>query len=71
MDDSPAQPLPASLARPAHRALTAAGYERLDQFSGVTESELLRLHGVGPLAVARLRQALADIGESFARDDQN
>ncbi len=51
---------------PARRALAAAGYDRLDQFAGVAEQDLLALHGVGPKAVAILRRALAGRGLSFA-----
>ncbi len=36
--------LPAGLAKPALRALIAAGYTRLDQFTMIEEAELLKLH---------------------------
>lgn len=50
--------LPAELAAPAKRALVAAGYTRLEQLSGASETELMKLHGMGPKAVAQLREAL-------------
>lgn len=50
---------------PALRALTAAGYTRLEHLTEVTESELLKLHGMGPKAVRILRDALAERNLSF------
>lgn len=58
--------LPDDLSAPALRALAGAGYTTLDQLTAVSESDLLRLHGVGPAAVASLRKALAAGGRSFA-----
>jgi hypothetical protein len=57
--------LPAGLGKPAERALAQAGYVRLEQFEQVSEAELLRLHGVGPKAVRRLREVLDERGLSF------
>jgi deazaflavin-dependent oxidoreductase (nitroreductase family) len=54
------------LSQPAQRALKAAGYTRLEQLAGVTEADLLKLHGVGAKAIETLRQALAAQGLSFA-----
>ncbi|HCT75196.1 MAG TPA: DNA-binding protein [Micromonosporaceae bacterium] len=51
--------LPAGLGKPAERALAGAGYTRLDQLTKVSEAELHGLHGMGPKALERLRQALA------------
>jgi hypothetical protein len=48
------------LAAPARRALAAAGYTRLEQLSGVSESELLALHGMGQNAMQVLRVALEE-----------
>lgn len=58
--------LPKGLARPAQRALASAGYTRLEQFTRVTEAEVLKLHGMGPKAMDTLREALAARGMSFA-----
>lgn len=58
--------LPPRLAAPARRALTAAGYLRLEQLAGVNEAELLQLHGMGPKALRQLREALAERGLSLA-----
>lgn len=57
--------LPAGLGRPAERALAQAGYTRLEQLTRVSEADLSRLHGVGPKAVRRLREVLAERGLSF------
>src|SRR5690606_882559 len=43
--------LPASIGRPATRALSEAGLTTLKQVATRTEAELLALHGVGPRAV--------------------
>ena len=53
---------PRGIGRPATGALLAAGYTDLTQLDGMAERELLRMHGVGPKAVAVLREALAERG---------
>ena len=63
--DAAGATLPRNIGRPATQALTLAGYHRLEQLDGVSANELLRLHGVGPTAIARLREALAATGRSF------
>lgn len=60
---------PKAIGRPATNALRAAGYTRLAQLAGMTEKDLLKLHGVGPKAVGILRIALAQRGLSFAQGD--
>ena len=55
-------PLPRSIGAPATRALRAAGLTSLESLGAVTEAELVAMHGVGPVAIARLREALADAG---------
>ncbi|ACT01432.1 DNA-binding protein [Paenibacillus sp. JDR-2] len=59
--------LPAKLSKPAMRAFTHAGYLKLEQFAGLTEAEVLALHGVGPTAIVLLRQALAEKGLAFRK----
>ena len=59
-------PLPRTGA-PASRALTAAGLTTLESLTDVSEGEVAGLHGVGPFALDRLREALADAGLSFRR----
>lgn len=60
-----ATPLPRT-GKPAERALAGAGYTTLEQLNGVSEAELLKLHGMGPKALGILRDALAERGLSFA-----
>ncbi|MDQ0059162.1 DNA-binding protein [Paenibacillus harenae] len=55
------------ISSPATRALTAAGYFRLQQFTKVTEADLLKLHGVGPKGIRILKEALKERGLSFAQ----
>jgi DNA-directed RNA polymerase alpha subunit len=55
------------LASPALRALAGAGYTRLEQLSQISEADLLKLHGVGPNALEKLRQALKEKGLAFAK----
>jgi DNA-directed RNA polymerase alpha subunit len=63
--DGTASDLPDDLAAPARRALSQAGYTRLEQLTTVTEKDLLDLHGMGTKAIDRLREALAATGRSF------
>jgi hypothetical protein len=49
-------PLPATVGRPAIRALDDAGYRTVADLDGVSERELLALHGVGPRAITILRE---------------
>lgn len=63
--DNPEHNFPKT-SQPALRALLGAGYTQLEQLSEVKESELAKLHGMGPKALGILRQALADKGLSFA-----
>ena len=58
------------LAAPALRALSGAGFTRLEQLTQVSESSIKDLHGIGPNALKQLRQALAARGLSFAEQEQ-
>ena len=53
------------LSAPARRALSRAGYTRLDQLAQISESDLKKLHGMGPTALAALRSALDERGLSL------
>lgn len=57
--------LPSGLAAPAQRALAGAGITRLEDLSKISESELKKLHGIGPNAVNLLRQAMSEKGLRF------
>jgi hypothetical protein len=63
--------LPAKLGAPAERALTNAGIRNLKQLTKFTEAEIKQLHGVGPNALGKLSQALAERGLSFAKDKKS
>jgi hypothetical protein len=53
------------LAAAARPALVGAGYTRLEHLTTVEESEVMRLHGMGPNAMEALRNALKERGLSF------
>lgn len=66
MDDQTRNDLPENLSNPARRALLAAGYRWLEQFTRVSETELLQLHGVGPKTIRQLTEALRLNNLAFA-----
>jgi hypothetical protein len=53
------------LAAPAQRALASIGVSDLKQLSKFTEVEVAQLHGMGPNALSKLREALKAQGLSF------
>lgn len=53
------------LSAPARRALENQGITSLQLLSQYTEKEILKLHGIGPSAMPKLRQALEEEGLSF------
>jgi len=53
------------LAAPAERALAGAGIKNLKQLSRFSEADIKQLHGIGPNALGKLHQALAEKGLSF------
>jgi hypothetical protein len=55
---------PKGVPQPAIRALEGAGYARLEDLSGASEAELLKLHGVGQKAIRIIQQALIDRGKA-------
>ena len=58
--------LPAKIGAPAERALANAGIKNLRHLTKFTEAEIKQLHGVGPYALGKLREALAAKGLAFA-----
>jgi len=62
--------LPKELAQPARRALAAAGIQRLEQLTKLSEVEVKQLHGIGPNALTQLRRALSAKGLSFANGER-
>lgn len=63
---TPVNELP-KISKSANRELHNAGYYKLEQFTQVTESEILKIHGVGPKAVRILNEALKEKGLAFAK----
>ncbi len=61
---------PKGIPVPALRALSGAGYTRLENLDGASETELAKLHGVGSKALGVLRLALRERGLAFGGDDE-
>src|SRR3954447_8259199 len=57
---------PSTLSAPSRRALIGAGCTRLEDVAKLSENEIKQLHGVGPNAIEKLRQALSQTGRSLA-----
>lgn len=66
LDADPNEEMFVGLAAPARRALIAAGYRRIEHFTKLTEDALLRLHGMGPNALAQIRRTLKAKGKALA-----
>ena len=62
MSQQDTPPLPPGLFRPSSRALRHAGFQTLESFAGVSASQLLALHGVGPKAIRTIQEALESRG---------
>ena len=58
----------ALLSAPARRALEGEGITTLAQLATYSEKELLKLHGLGPSAIPKLRSALESAGLNFNRE---
>jgi hypothetical protein len=56
------------IAAPARRALDAAGIHSLAELARHTEAEIAALHGMGPKALATLRDALVEHGQGFTHE---
>ena len=63
--------MPSGLSAPAQRALAAAGITRLEQFTTISEAELMNLHGMGPKAIETIKQSLRENGLAFAKAKQS
>jgi 3-methyladenine DNA glycosylase AlkD len=68
-ETAPKSELP-KISKPANRELYNAGFYRLEQFTDVTEADILKIHGVGPKAVRILNEALNEKGLSFAKNSK-
>jgi predicted flap endonuclease-1-like 5' DNA nuclease len=67
-DVRPVGDLPNEIGKTAARELALNGITTLDQVAGHTRKELLAIHGVGPMAVRILAEALAARGLDY-RDE--
>lgn len=56
---------PKGVAKPAIRALHAAGYTKIKQLEHVELATLKRLHGMGPKALAAIETALKESRKSI------
>jgi hypothetical protein len=56
------------ISAPARRALENAGITELEKLSTYSETEILKLHGMGPSTMPKLRKALEGEGLSFRSD---
>lgn len=63
----PSQPTTpfAKFSKPAQRALSNAGIEKLEDLSRLTEKELKALHGMGPATVRPLTELMEATGLKF------
>jgi len=55
------------LGAPARRALEGAGVTTLELLSKYSEKEILKLHGMGPSTIPKLRDALKKSGLNFKK----
>jgi hypothetical protein len=55
----------AFISGPARRALESANIKTLEDLAEWTEHDLLKLHGLGPGTIPKLRKELKDKGLSF------
>lgn len=66
-DEQPKSELPSGLSEPARRALAGAGVTTLEDVAALTETELMKLHGMGPKTLQTLRRALAAKGLALSK----
>jgi predicted RecB family nuclease len=66
-DRKPSDGFLSVLGAPARRALERAGITSEEQLAGYLESEILKLHGMGPASLPKLKAALAKKGLQFKR----
>lgn len=64
-ENAPKECFLASLSAPARRALQHEGIDTLAKLSTYSEKDILKLHGIGPSSMPKLRQALIDEGLAF------
>ncbi len=57
------------LAEPAERALAVVGIKSLEDMTKKTEQEIRQLHGMGPNAMKKLKEAMSEMGLSFNKSN--
>lgn len=65
--NKPADGFLSNLSAPARRALQNKGIITLQQLAQFSEADILKLHGMGPGSLPKLRSALAANGLSFVK----
>lgn len=65
MEREPENDFLTRIAAPARRALEREGITSLQQLTQYSEAELLKLHGVGPSTLPKLREVLDQAGLAF------
>ncbi len=66
MERKPKDSFSALIGAPARRALERENIRTLEDLAKLTEKDLLKLHGMGPASIPKLKKALKDNGFSFA-----
>jgi hypothetical protein len=65
--DAPTSGFLSELSAPARRALEDAGVTSLELLSTYSEKEILKLHGMGPSSIPKLKDALEKNGLKFRK----
>lgn len=55
----------ALLSAPARRALESVNIETLEDLTNWNENEIIKLHGIGPSSIPKLKKALSENNLSF------
>jgi DNA-directed RNA polymerase alpha subunit len=67
--DRPVEGFLATLAAPARRALENNGIDEVEKLACYSEAEILKLHGIGPSSLPKLRAALSQVGLGFRSEE--
>ncbi|MFC6100153.1 RNA polymerase alpha subunit C-terminal domain-containing protein [Olivibacter domesticus] len=67
-ENRPKEGFLATISAPAKRALEQKGIVTLQQLATFSENEILKLHGMGPSTLPKLRVAMQEAGLSFKKD---
>lgn len=64
-DAKPETSFLSKIGNPARRALEAEGITTLNELARYSEREILKLHGIGPSSLPKLKKELMEAGLSF------